>query len=304
MERVVLPHEDVMPEPVRDRLELMRATNANLEPILLAYEGGAATARVVDAAAQRPPLVEATTEDGVRHRLWGITDPSALRTIAADQVSRQALIADGHHRYATYLKLQAERHRAGDGAGPWDFGLALLVDNAAYPLDLQSISRVVEGLPLTTALRSASPLFRMTRPCTSLEEGRHLLQSAQARHPFLLTDGSTFTLLSDPEPTRVTETVGSPPVAGRPVFDATVLHTLLLAEVWRVPDSSGRIRYVHDVADALRSARETGGTAVLMRPVAMSDVVGVAARGERMPRKSTSFGPKPRTGFVLRLLDE
>src|SRR5687768_12995248 len=42
-ERVVLPHEDVMPGPVADRLELMRATSANLEPILLVYDGGGPT---------------------------------------------------------------------------------------------------------------------------------------------------------------------------------------------------------------------------------------------------------------------
>jgi uncharacterized protein (DUF1015 family) len=41
-----------------------------------------------------------------------------------------------------------------------------------------------------------------------------------------------------------------------------------------------------------------------MRPVAVSDVLALAAAGERMPRKSTSFGPKPRTGLVLRVLDD
>jgi uncharacterized protein (DUF1015 family) len=31
-------------------------------------------------------------------------------------------------------------------------------------------------------------------------------------------------------------------------------------------------------------------------------VVELAAAGHRMPRKSTSFGPKPRTGILLRSL--
>ena len=38
--RIVLPHEDVMPGPVRGRRQLMEATQANLEPIFLLYEGG------------------------------------------------------------------------------------------------------------------------------------------------------------------------------------------------------------------------------------------------------------------------
>ncbi|MFC6581737.1 hypothetical protein ACFQBS_34000 [Planomonospora parontospora] len=45
-----------------------------------------------------------------------------------------------------------------------------------------------------------------------------------------------------------------------------------------------------------------GGTAVLLNPLAVDDVLAVAAQNERVPRKSTSFGPKPRTGLILRLL--
>ncbi|WP_170177486.1 DUF1015 family protein [Thermomonospora umbrina] len=32
-------------------------------------------------------------------------------------------------------------------------------------------------------------------------------------------------------------------------------------------------------------------------------MLAVAEAGERVPRKSTSFGPKPRTGLVMRLLE-
>jgi len=32
-------------------------------------------------------------------------------------------------------------------------------------------------------------------------------------------------------------------------------------------------------------------------------VLQIAADGVRMPRKSTSFGPKPRTGLLLRTFD-
>jgi uncharacterized protein (DUF1015 family) len=35
-----------------------------------------------------------------------------------------------------------------------------------------------------------------------------------------------------------------------------------------------------------------------------ADVYEVAAQGAIVPRKSTSFGPKPRTGLVLRLFAE
>jgi uncharacterized protein (DUF1015 family) len=78
-EGVVLPHEDVMPHIVADRADLMRATSANLEPLLLTYRGNGAadgTTPLVERVAERPPLLSTTTEDGLRHRLWAVTDPA------------------------------------------------------------------------------------------------------------------------------------------------------------------------------------------------------------------------------------
>jgi uncharacterized protein (DUF1015 family) len=62
------------------------------------------------------------------------------------------------------------------------------------------------------------------------------------------------------------------------------------------------VTYHHDGDEALRSADRDAGVAVLTRPPALADVLALAARGERMPRKSTSFGPKPWTGLLMREL--
>jgi uncharacterized protein (DUF1015 family) len=302
-ERVVLPHEDVMPGPVADRLELMRATGANLEPILLVYDGGGETVGVIDATAGQPALVETVTEDGIRHRLWALTEPAALATVEADLQPRQALIADGHHRYATYRRLQAEHHDAGRGDGPWDRGLALLVDSGSYPLDLQAIHRVVEGLPLDQAVKTAGTVFATRDLGQDEQAATDALQDATG-HAFVLSDGDSYTLLTDPDPSAVAAAMPPLHSALWRDLDASVLHALLLERLWQVPDGSARVRYLHDLDGALRAARRSGGTAVLMRPVSVGAVMAVAATGERMPRKSTSFGPKPRTGLVLRLLDD
>ena len=58
--------------------------------------------------------------------------------------------------------------------------------------------------------------------------------------------------------------------------------------------------YEHDVESALAAATRTGGTAVLLNPTPVEAVAAVAGTGERMPRKSTLFTPKPATGLVLR----
>jgi uncharacterized protein (DUF1015 family) len=302
-DRVVLPHEDVMPGPVADRLELMRATGANLEPILLVYEGGGETAAVIASVADTPPLIETTTEEGLVQRVWRITDPGLHARISEDLGPRQALIADGHHRYATYRRLQAERRTGGGGAGPWDRGLALLVDSVTYPLRVQAIHRVVEGLSLADALAPAAEVFTVEAVAGDLDAALALLHGESRGHPFVLTDGSAFWLLTEPDEGRVAAALPSGQSDLWRSLDASVLDALLLEQLWSVDPTSARVRYVHDAAGALRAAARSNGTAVLLKPVDVGDVLAVAARGERMPRKSTSFGPKPRTGLVLRLFD-
>src|SRR5690348_2510305 len=158
----VLPHEDVIPGPVAGRRQLMEATGANLEPIFLLYDGNGpatATAQITEQVLRGEPLVTIHTEDGIWHRLWGVTDPAEQAAIAADLATHQALIADGHHRYAAYLQLQARKRTAGAGPGPWDAGLALLVDSTAFPPRIGAIHRVVPGLCAATAARLAEPAF-------------------------------------------------------------------------------------------------------------------------------------------------
>ena len=117
----VLPHEDVIPGPVAGRRQLMEATGANLEPIFLLYDGNGpatATVQITEQVRRGEPLVTIHTEDGIWHRLWGVTDPAEQAAIAAELASDQALIADGHHRYAAYLQLQARKRTAGAWTGP------------------------------------------------------------------------------------------------------------------------------------------------------------------------------------------
>ncbi|WP_433238855.1 DUF1015 family protein [Streptosporangium sp. CA-135522] len=323
-QQVILPHEDVMPGPVADRLALMRTTEANLEPIFLLYDGdgGTATLLVDRVAASRPPLAEAQTRDGVRHRLWAITDPDELTALDADLRARQALIADGHHRYATYLTLQREHHAlrqehhgtgtmdgtdGTDGTsttgrpkpGPWDFGLALLVDSTSYPPNLKAIHRVIPGLPLEEALMRAEGAWQVHRHA-DLAEGLTALRNA-TEPAYLLSAGTQSYLLTDPDPGQVEQAMPANRSARWRALNTSVLSEFLLPKVWGRVDDEQTVRIVHhDPEAAVRLASESGGTAVLLNPLTVDDVLAVAAQEERVPRKSTSFGPKPRTGLVLR----
>ncbi|GAB3420274.1 DUF1015 domain-containing protein [Flindersiella endophytica] len=315
---VILPHEDVMPGPVAGRLAIMRACDGNLEPILLSYEGGGAASEIVEATSAAPALATAVVPDGLEHRLWPIQDPRLLAAIAGDLASRQALIADGHHRYAAYLGLRAEHRAAGDGDGPWDYGLALLVDQRAHPLQLAAIHRVVTGLSLAEASQRLANAngFVVESFGRSAEAARSVLAELGGapaepvadrlgpdpvavagdsagragrvrRHAYVLTDGQQWVVLSAPWASFDLH----------PMLDSTVLHEVVLSQVLGV--SEDQIRYAH-AADSAISDAGPQSVAILLNPVDIGTVADLARRGIRMPRKSTSFGPKPRTGLVMR----
>ena len=317
---IVLPHEDVMPDIVADRAALMRTTAANLEPLLLAYRstGGATengamggardeakdrtngAAAVIERTILHTPLLATTTEDGFSHRLWALTEPDELDAVRADLADHQALIADGHHRWATYLRLRAE-HPA---AGPWGYGLVLLIDTARYPLLVRSIHRLLHRLPVSeavAALAARDGSFRIRRMEVPLAEALEVLADAAAKtNAFLLAGDGGFHLVDRPDPDLLSRTVRADRPEAWRTLDATVLHSTLLDHIWQIPDTPEHIAYIHDTEAAVVQAERHGGTAVLMHPVREEVVRDLAREGVTMPRKSTSFGPKPRMGVVMR----
>ncbi|MGV9895412.1 DUF1015 domain-containing protein [Streptomyces tendae] len=303
-EQVVLPHEDVMPHVVADRAALMRATRANLEPLLLTYrgdDGAPTTTALVERTTEQPPLLSTTTEDGFCHRLWSVTDPDTVARVRAELSRHQALIADGHHRWATYRTLRAEH----PSPSPWDHGLVLLVDTARYPLRVRAIHRLLHDLPVPDAVAALDGHFRVRRLDTPLDASLETLaKAAAAGNAFLLAGDGAFHLVDLPDPGLLARTVPTDRPEAWRTLDATVLHATLLAHVWHVPDdSAAHISYIHDTAATVEKAERDGGTAVLMHPVREEVVRDLARQGVTMPRKSTSFGPKPASGLVLRALD-
>lgn len=304
-ERVVLPHEDTMAGPVADRLALLRATGANLEPIVLAYDGGGATSQVVADADGGAPVAELTTDDGVHHRLWAVTDPAVHAAVNDDLRPRRATIADGHHRYATYLQNQADRHAAGDGPGPWDSGLAFLVDTVAFGPQVHAIHRVIAGLSLDDAVAAADGDLTVT-PSSTVDPDALLEELAAAGgggHAFAITDGRRAALLTAPTAAALDRALPADRSAAWRSLDVAVAHHLLVRDLWRLEDTEAVVGYRHDAPAAIVAARQQNGIALLLNPTPVAAVAAVAAAGERMPRKSTLFTPKPRTGLLIRPID-
>ena len=124
--REVLPHERTHAGPIEGRLRLLRATRAQLEPILLLYDSPAPLRRPTGAC-------ELEVGDA---RLWRLEGDQGVGTYFADV---QLLIADGHHRYETAVAFAAE-----DGA---DRLLAVLVSTSDPGLEVFPTHRVFSGRP-------------------------------------------------------------------------------------------------------------------------------------------------------------
>lgn len=286
-ERVLLPHEDVMPGPVEDRTVLMRTTETNLEPILLVHEGTSQLRDLLEEISRSAPLVDFTALDASHHQMWAVTDQDRLRLVATHLVDTQALIADGHHRYAAYLRLQEEMRdpAAGPDESPWDYGLAMLVDQHDYPLTVGPIHRSVAALTMSdvqdlSAERSDEVVTFPDREAAFAELSSRV--SDPGRAAFVLSDGRVWAVLS----TRRTHDV-----------DAAVLHEDLF-EAWHIADE--QVGYHHSLDQALHTTARQPGIVVAVQPPDLREVMESAARGVRMPRKSTSFSPKPRVGIVMR----
>ena len=331
----IFPHEDVMPGPVTGRRELMMATQANLEPIFLVYNSGTSgpdspvtaaspapgsgghggpadreqtpsASQLVDLTAeQRPPFIVAVTDDGVTHRLWRLSDPAEHAAVTADLAGRTALIADGHHRHAAYRELRNLMRDAGHGPGPWDYGLAFLVDGDAYPPRLGAIHRMIPSLLPARAARLAGGAFAVRDlPGADIETAMLALADAgRDDHAFLLAGRDGFRLLCRPDAGRLAEAMPAEASDRWRSLDASVMRELLFARLWGIKDNERDVLVFHDAEEAMQAACATSGTAVIANPVPFAAVKQLAAQGERVPRKSTSFGPKPRTGLIFRTFE-
>src|SRR5205823_847456 len=199
--------------------------------------------------------------------------------VAADLAPRQALIADGHHRYAAYLELQARRRAAGDRAGPWDHGLALLVDSAAYPPRIGAMHRVIPGLPAAEAVALAKAGFAVRALPHGLPAAlRELAEAGRCGPAFVIAGGGELHLADHPDPVQAAEAMPAGRSPSWRALPSSVLQEFLIRRLWRIPGGEHTVRVVHqDATAAVRAADEAAGTAVLGNPASAGEARDRAA---------------------------
>ncbi|UYM05200.1 DUF1015 family protein [Solicola gregarius] len=277
-----LDHEEVIASHVDTQETLERTTRAQVEPILALHRDAPSLLGVLTDVTVRPPDLTIPEPTGGAHRLWRVVEPATQARIVRAIPDEPALIADGHHRHAAWSRL-AERSRS----GPAGRALALLSDARQPGIRLGAIHRVLSGLELDRVI--GSPAVR----CVALAGRSDALA--------YLDDGPTAgcVLHSGGEFYAVTPALPNAACAA-PELAVCHLHSGWLAR-WDVPE--GDVGYVHGLDEAI-ALTATAGVAVLL-PAPSIDAVIAAAHDQRpLPRKATSFGPKPLIGTVFRTWDD
>jgi uncharacterized protein (DUF1015 family) len=278
----VLPHERTTPKASTDRLDLTRATRANLSPVWGLSLASGLTALL---AGPGEPL-GTITSDGVEHIVERLTDPDRIaaiqRVLAADDV----LIADGHHRYSVSRTYRDDiRAATGTHDTPAEQTLAFVNELVAEQLSVDAIHRLyadIDLADLTTALARSFALTELGRPTAET-------LAAMQTEGFLVLVAADRSWRLDPHPGRFD---------GVRALDGAWLETALA-------DVAVTVTYQHGLSTALAEVDTGRATAaVLIRPVSVAEIERTAREGLLMPPKSTFFTPKLKTGFVIRSLED
>ncbi|MFC4785217.1 DUF1015 family protein [Nocardioides sp. MAHUQ-72] len=274
-DRAVYPHEGIHPLQVAELAERMVEMQMNPAPILLVHRGHAEARHIIQGLLATPPDHAFTDRGDQQHRIWAIRDPAQLEALDEALAESRALIADGHHRYAAYIRLQQQHP-----GGAYDLGLAMLVDQDDTPLFLGAIHRVFPGVGLDDLELAAASRGVGFRTCTETEAVALL-----GPETLVATDGSRWATLQLTVP--------------RTRAAVEILHEDLVPALAHDPGTVGRH---HSVEDAMAHLAEVSGIAILLPAPDFDLVLRIVAADRLLPEKATSFQPKPNMGVLIRSL--
>lgn len=277
----VLPHERTTPKAKTDRLQLTRATRANLSPVW-----GLSLADGLTNALTEPgqELGRFTDETGVSHIVERVTNSDRVATISRLVSSQPVVIADGHHRYAISRTYRDECRASGKLPGS-ELTLTYVNELISEQLSVQAIHRLYRAVDFTELKTHLAKSFDLTDHGPA---SQHVLIEIEQKGALALVDTRGHVTLMTPKPQHF--------VGVRDLDSARLEHALTGFD----HDVSYQHGY-HEVMHELNNERASA--AVFIKPVSVAEIQRTAHEGLLMPPKSTFFTPKLRTGLVIREID-
>ncbi len=291
---VIKKHENTRAEKEKDRINHVNACNAQTGPIFLAYRSNPAINEVVEAVKKEKALYDFTAEDGVRHRVWVISQERQIATVEqAFAGIGEIYIADGHHRAASAVRvgqMRRESHPGYTGEEEFNYFLSVLFpDKQLMIMDYNRVVKDLNGLTEEEFLEKASEVFQVE------EIGAEGKKPGKKGSFSMYLKGCWYHCSIKPED------IPQDPVKG---LDVSVLQDKLLAPVLGIqdPKTDSRIDFVGGIRglEGLeRRCREGCAAAFAMYPTSIEELFAVADAGLLMPPKSTWFEPKLRSGLFI-----
>ena len=290
-------HELTRRDKEDDRMKHVRITNANIEPVFLAFRHNDVLAELIKKyAAQEPVYHFKAPVDGFIHQFWVIDNKEDQDAITKEFSKMDSLyIADGHHRSPAAARVGAEKGEK-EGRGEHDYYMAVCFP--AEQLTILDYNRVVKdlnGLSEEEFLKALEKNF--TVACKGEENYR-----PQKMHEFsLYVGGKWYSLEAKPGTFNENDPIG--------VLDVDISSRLILDEILNIKDlrSDKRIDFVGGLRGLgeLKRRVDSGEMkmALALYPVSMQQIMDIADSGNIMPPKATWFEPKLRSGLVIHKLD-
>ncbi|MGQ9464972.1 MAG: DUF1015 domain-containing protein [bacterium] len=297
----ILPHEKTLSKPKEDRLNLTRITKKDFEPVFLLYTDPENTVmEMIEQYCNDSPLYDVKDDRNINHRLWKISDKNSLEKISRKLKNSIFVIADGHHRYETFLNY---RNELGDISSehPANFKMVTLVNIQDPGLVILPTHRLVMNLKefkTETFLKKVQEFFEIRRT-TKDEIKRELEKEKKHAFGFYSSEGNYLLKLRD---IKVMSKILPDCSKEYQDLDVVVLHALLLESILgiKLEKIEDHIRYQRGIDETIK--RVDAGEfqcAFLMNPTKPEQVYDVAKNRERMPQKSTDFYPKLISGLVF-----
>ena len=279
----VLPHERTTPKAKTDRLDLTRATDANLSPVW-----GLSLAPGLSEILKAPAEVVGSYVDdqAVTHTVERVSDPSRIASITQCIAQHPVIIADGHHRYAISRTYRDEtRLRTHSISTDAEQTLTFVNELIDEQLSVAAIHRLYTDVSATALLETLASSFTIT---DAPPIGASTLATMDKDDCLCFIDSDLNTKWLTP---RADAFDGI-----RSLDSARLEHALR--------DLAHTVSFQHGVAEVVEVlSHQQANAAILIRPVSVAEIKRTATEGILMPPKSTFFTPKLRTGFVIRELN-
>ena len=301
MNNVIKKHELTRRDKEEDRMKHVRNTNANIEPVFLAYKSSQPLIDLIDRIAKETPVYDFVAPiDHFRHQFWVIADPKDKEVITTEFDKMDALyIADGHHRSAAAALVGAERAKQNpNNTGNEEYNFYMAVCFPAEQLTILDYNRVVKdlnGLTKDEFLKALGKNFIVEDMGTENYRPKKL-------HEFsAYLEGHWYRLEAKEGTFNPNDPIG--------VLDVDISSRLILDEILGITDLRGdkRIDFVGGLRglEELKRRVDNGEMkfALALYPVTMEQIMTIADSGKIMPPKATWFEPKLRSGLVIHKLD-